>query len=105
MLLGDLLARFETSSFAEETVLALGDLRLLARMQVQADAEGLSLGAFAKGAMRRFAAGASDEEWVTLLGALARAEDPGAACLTFAFKHVMEQLLGTDGNVGSCTHG
>lgn len=28
MLLGDILARFDTPSFAEETVLALGDLNL-----------------------------------------------------------------------------
>ena len=89
MLLGDLLARFETPSFAEETVLALGDLALLARMQAQADAEGQGLGAFAQDAMRRFAAGATDEEWVTLLGALARASDPGAVCLTFAFKQAV----------------
>ena len=69
VLLDDLLARFETSSFAEETALALGDLHLSARMP-QADAESLSLGAFAQGAMRRFAAEASDEDGVTLLGSV-----------------------------------
>jgi hypothetical protein len=88
MLLGDILARFDTQSFAEETVLALGDLNLLARMRAQAEAGGESLGEFAQNAVRRFAAEASDEDWVTLLGALARASDPGAVCLKAAFDHV-----------------
>ncbi len=88
MLLGDLLKRFDTPSFAEETVLALGDLGLLARMRVRAEADGQTLGEFAQCAMRRFAAEASDEDWVTLLGALARAGDPGAVCLKAAFSHV-----------------
>ena len=105
MLLGDLLARFETTTFAEETVLSLGDLNLLARMQARADAEGLGLGAFAQGAMRRFAAEASDEDWVTLLGALVRAEDPGAVCLTFAFKQAVEpKSLGDESDFRSRTH-
>ena len=86
MLLGDVLARFDTPSFAEETVLALGDLNLLASMRVRAEAEGESLGEFARNAVQRFAAQASDEEWVTMIGALARAEDPGSVCLRFALK-------------------
>lgn len=84
MLLGDVLARFDTPSFAEETVLALGDLNMLARMRALAEEEGESLGEFARNAVQRFAAQASDEEWVTLIGALARTDDPGSVCLTFA---------------------
>lgn len=90
MLLGDLLARFDVPSFAEETVLRLGDLKLLASMRTQAEAEGESLGEFARNAVQRFAAEASDEEWVTMIGALARANDPGAVCLSFAFRHSIE---------------
>lgn len=86
MLLGDILARFDSPSFAEETVLAVGDLTLLARMRAQAEAEGQSLGAFAQAAMRRFAVEAGDEDWVSLLGTLARARDPGAECLKAAFR-------------------
>ncbi len=89
MLLGDLLARFTDESIAAETVVGLGDLALLAGLREQAEASGLSLGAFAAGAMRRYAAEASDEEWVTLMGALGRAQDPGAVCLQRAFAHVL----------------
>ncbi|HXD44949.1 MAG TPA: hypothetical protein VN655_07415 [Pseudolabrys sp.] len=87
MLLGDVLARFDSPSFAEETVLALGDLNLLARMRAQAEADGESLGEFARNAVQRFAAHASDEDWVSLIGALARADDPGTVCLRHAFTH------------------
>lgn len=88
MLLGDLIARFDTPSFAEETLLALGDISLLARVRAQADADGETLGEFAQSAVRRFATEASDEDWVTLLGALSRAADPGAAYLKAAFAHI-----------------
>jgi hypothetical protein len=89
MLLGDVLARFDDEAVATETVWRLGDLALAARLREQAGAEGQSLGAFAAGAVRRFAAEASDEQWVTLMGALARAKDPGAVCLRRAFGHVL----------------
>jgi hypothetical protein len=89
MLLGDVLARFDDETIAVETIMQLGDLALTARLREQAEAEGLSLGAFAVSAVRRFATEASDEQWVTLMGALARAEDPGAACLRYAFSYVL----------------
>lgn len=89
MLLGDVLARFDDESFAAETVLSLGDLPLLARLRAEAEANGESLGAFAQGALRRFAAEAGDEDWVTLLGALARADDPAGVCLKQAFMHAL----------------
>ena len=85
MLLSDILARFDAPAYAEETILALGDVNLLARMRAEAEAEGETIGAFARNAVQRFAAEASDEDWVTLIGALAREADPGAVCLKFAF--------------------
>lgn len=89
MLLADVLARFENPSFAAETVLQIGDLNLLARMRERAEADGQSLGEFAQTAIRRFAAEATDEEWLTLLGALARSDDPGTVCLKRAFAHAL----------------
>lgn len=88
MLLGDVLARFDDEAFATETVLRVGDVGMLARMQEQAEAEGESLGAFARAAMQRFAVEADDEAWVSLLGALARTQDPGTVCLTRAFAYI-----------------
>jgi len=91
MLLGDLLARFRDESIATETVLGCGDLVLIAGLMEQASLSGQTLGAYAAGAVRRYAAGASDEEWVTLMGALGRAEDPGIVCMRRAFDHALQQ--------------
>ncbi len=88
MLLGDVLANFDDEAFAAETVLRVGDVGLLARMQKQAEEEGETLGSFARAAVQRFAAQADDEAWVSLLGALAPTQDPGAVCLTRAFAYV-----------------
>lgn len=90
MLLGDLLARFEDETVASETILRLGDLSLIAALHARAEAHGETLGSYAAGAVRRFAAEASDETWISLMGALARAEDPGAVCLQLALAHGLE---------------
>ncbi len=87
MLLGDLLSRFDDENVAQEAVLALGDLAMVARLREAADANGMAFGAFAAGAVRRYAAEASDEEWITLMGVLSRAADPGSACLRRALAH------------------
>jgi hypothetical protein len=88
MLLGDLLARFDDESLATETILRLGDHSLLAGLRERADADGLELGTLAAYAVERYTAEASDEEWVTLMGALGRSEDPGLTCLKRALLHV-----------------
>ncbi len=88
MLLGDVLARFDDEAFAAETVLRVGDVALLSRMQQRAEAEGESLGSFARSAVQRFTTEADEETWVSLMGALARAQDPGTVCLARAFAYV-----------------
>jgi len=85
MLLGDLLNAFDDEAVAAETILRVGDVALIAAMRKQAEAHGLSLGAFAAATVRRYADEASDEEWATLIGQMGRADDPGAVCLRRAF--------------------
>jgi hypothetical protein len=89
MLLGDILARFEDESVAAETLLGLHDLVLVARLKALAEAEGCSLGQFAAKSVRDYSANASDEEWITLMGALGRTVDPGAVCMKRAFEFVL----------------
>ena len=55
-------------------------------MRERAEAEGLDLAAYAKAAVQRYAAEASDEEWLTMMGQIGRAGDPGLACLKRAFE-------------------
>ncbi len=86
MLLGDILSRLEDDGEATEVILGAGDLRLLAAMRQRAEAEGLDLAAYARAALQRYAAEASDEEWVTMMGQIGRAADPGLTCLKRAFE-------------------
>jgi hypothetical protein len=89
MQLGDLIARFGDEAEAEEAILALSDLALLAQLRRRAEADGLALGAYAAAAVNHYAAVASDEEWITLMGALGRARDPGAIFLSRALAHAV----------------
>jgi hypothetical protein len=90
MLLADVLSQFKDESFATESILRLGDITLLAQLRAEAEANGQSLGEYAQGAMRRYAAEADDDEWVSLLGALAGTQDPGSVCLQRAFAYVLK---------------
>jgi hypothetical protein len=88
MMLGDILARLNDGSEAAEIILGVGDLRLLAAMRERAASEGLDLAAYARAAVQRYATEASDEEWITLIGLIGRAGDPGTACLKRVFENV-----------------
>jgi hypothetical protein len=81
MLLGDMIARFDDPAYAGEALMALDDLVLVADIIAAAEAEGLAPGELAKQAVDRFVAAATDEDWVTLIGAMERAEDPGRVFL------------------------
>jgi hypothetical protein len=86
-MLGDLLASLTDETTAVETLVQLGDLTLLETARGKAAAEGIELAACVTQTVQRYAATASDEEWVTLMGLLNRSQDPGAACLKRAFAY------------------
>ena len=96
MLLGDIIAALTDETAASEAILGLGDLPLLAEMQVRAQENGVSLGAYAAWAVRTYADNASSEEWTTLVGALGRSDDPGATCLHRAFSYVLAGVAPLD---------
>jgi hypothetical protein len=81
MLLGDVIARFEDEVFASEALFALDDIILAARVGVAAAEEELTPGKYAARSVDAFVSGASDEEWLTMLGQMSRAEDPGKVFL------------------------
>lgn len=89
MLLGDLLAELSDETAATEAILSVNDLAMLAAMRQRAAADGLDLPAYVAGTVRRYASEATDEEWITLMGLLNRAPDPGAVCLKRAFEHAL----------------
>jgi hypothetical protein len=89
MMLGDILSRLTDDGQATEIILDAGDLPLLAAMRAHAEAAGLDLATFARSALQRYAAEASDEEWITLMGLIGRTSDPGQVCLKRAFNNAL----------------
>ena len=87
MLLGDLIARFQDEAVMSEMLFSLGDLALTARVFERAGEGKMSAGELAARAVGRFAEGASDDEWLTLLSRISQADDPGRAFL----HHVLSQ--------------
>lgn len=81
MLLGQMIERLSDDAFAAEALLSLGDLPLLVDLEAACRDEDTSAVTYASMAARRFADHASDEDWLALMTALERAQDPAAACL------------------------
>jgi hypothetical protein len=90
-MLGDMLAGLDDDAQATELILGLDDLELLPAIRGQAEAEGIDLVSYAREAVQRYAAQASDEEWLTLMGLIGRADDPARACLRRAFAFALRR--------------
>jgi len=88
-MLGDILAKLTDETTAVEAILGTGDLALLAAVRDRASSEDVGLAACVTQTVQRYTAQASDEEWVTLMGMLNRAQDPAAACLKRAFEYAL----------------
>ena len=83
------MSRLTDDGQATEIILDAGDLPMLAAMRARAAAAGLDLASFAKAALQRYVAEASDEEWITLIGLIGRTNDPGRVCLRRAFGNAL----------------
>jgi hypothetical protein len=84
-MLGDILHRLNDETAALEVLLGAGDVTLLAKARERAAADGVDLATCVVATVQRYAARASDEEWITLIGTMNRAPDPGVAYLRRAF--------------------
>ncbi|MGE0421711.1 MAG: hypothetical protein AB7O88_05585 [Reyranellaceae bacterium] len=100
MMLGQVIERLGDEAFAAETLFALGDLALLAQIDSAATDFGETPAIYAAGAARRFASHASDDDWLALMTAMERADDPGAACL----KQMLTWSLRHDAAPCGCNH-
>jgi len=96
VLLGDLIARFEDDAVAAEVLMALGDVALMARVGAAAAEQQVKLGEFATNSVARFATCASDEDWVTMIGTMARTDDPGRVLLDRALSAALAAGPTTD---------
>ncbi len=86
-MLGDLLANLTDDATTLEAVLGAGDLALLTGLRQHAAEEGVDLATYICELIQRYANEASDEEWITLMGAINRSLDPGLTCLKRAYEH------------------
>ncbi len=102
MLLGDIISRLDDEAMAMQTLVGLGDLVLLARVETAASAEGLTPGGFAARAVNLFSSQASDEDWVSLIGVMGQTTDPGQACLRNRLHFALRPPKET---VHACGHG
>lgn len=81
MQLGDIIAMLDDDTVATEYLLGCGDVTLLLEVGEVASRFNETPGEYASGAVRRFADSAGDEDWLALVGALGRSDDPGRSCL------------------------
>ena len=81
MLLGTLLTNLRDEGNAAAALTALDDLVLLAQVQERAVRYDETPGEYAAGAVSRFAAAASDEEWLALMTAIEKSDDPARTTL------------------------
>ncbi len=81
MLLGNVIASFQDPALAGEALLALDDLVLAARIAAAAAEEAITPGEFAMQSVGHFVNRANDEEWLTLVGQMSRADNPGQVFL------------------------
>ncbi len=82
MLLGEIIRDFSQEARATEVLLSCNDITLLARIGEAAERYEETVGEYAAGAVRRFANLATSEDWLSLMNAIERADDPGINCLT-----------------------
>lgn len=81
MLLGTMMAKFKNDQSAEAALLSLGDLVLVAEVDAERNRHDETLGEYVWGAAQRFARLASDEDWLGLMTAVEKSENPAASCL------------------------
>lgn len=81
MILGDLMARLDDERLATETLLATGDLALIAQVQRLAGAREQTVGGIIADAIAAFSSTASPDDWMQLMSAANRTENPGGAVL------------------------
>lgn len=81
MQLGALLNQLSDEGDAASALEALGDVILLAEIQAMGERHEETPGEYVANASRRFAARADDEDWLALMTAIERADDPARVVL------------------------
>ena len=91
MQLGDIIRNFSEEVGVDEALLACGDLALMARVGEAAGRFDETVGEYSSSAVRRFANLASSEDWLALMNAIERTDDPGSCCLVHMLNWSLKQ--------------
>lgn len=81
MLLGEVLRNLQDETRANETLAAMNDLVLLARVRNAAGLRGETPGEYLANSVRAFANRAGDKDWLALMTAIETSGDAGQTCL------------------------
>jgi hypothetical protein len=106
MHLGALIARLENEQDASATIEGLGDLVLYAEVAKAASSFDESPGQYLAASVGEFASAADDEEWMALIAAMERSEEPGRAAITRILRWAMARDHAHAGQpAGTCSCG
>lgn len=81
LILGELLAAAQRTVAESDVAVILHDSALLARIDEAAENLGIARNMFILGAVQAFEREASPDDWVSMMGVVAKEPDPGKACL------------------------
>ncbi len=96
MLLSSILTKLQNEADAGAALEALGDVVLFSQVETAARKHDETPGEYASGAAQRFAAAASDEDWLALMTAIERSDDPAQTTL----ERMVRWSLAADANTG-----
>jgi hypothetical protein len=105
MNLGLLMRHLENEADAATALAALGDMTLLAQVQDMGAHHDEAPGEYVANAARRFAGQASDEDWLALMTAMERADQPGRAALDRMIRWSLARDAAEQAGPGSTTGG
>ncbi len=91
MLLGDVLRNLRDETLAMQTLAAMNDLVLLARVRVAAGLFGETPGEYAANSVRGFADRAGDEDWLALVTGIQNSADAGQTCLALMINWALKR--------------
>lgn len=102
MILGDVLRQFGNPSVVAAVLGTVDDPGFLARAEANAALHGETLGEYASASVRLFSSQASNDDWVALMAAMGRAEDPGAICLRRMLEWAVSRETPEEACCGGC---
>jgi hypothetical protein len=91
MMLSLVLRNLTNDRLAEEALVGLGDIVLLASIEAEAVLFEEARGEYVVGAVSRFARLANDEDWLAVMGKLERGERPAEAFLTYVLHWALKR--------------